>query len=251
MGGSEIGSSASGLSGASGPSCRLGEARLPPTVAVVVAVVLYASLPNQLLVGPRFVIPILEGILLVALVATDPRRITRQTRQSRMISLVLIAVIVVTNLVPGTAGRRPGQRPGHRGQQPAAGGVAGVGDERDRVRVDLLGARPRRAGRPDPAIHGRSCRWPISGSPRTRPRTPWSRSAAGSSKKADWIPTFVDYLYLSTTNSSAFSPTDTMPLTSRVEDADGRAGHRRVDHLAAGHRPRRQRPTVTARSGRP
>ena len=39
--------------------------------------------------------------------------------------------------------------------------------------------------------------------------------AAGSSKKADLIPTFVDYLYLSTTNSSAFSPTDTMPLTSR------------------------------------
>jgi hypothetical protein len=41
--------------------------------------------------------------------------------------------------------------------------------------------------------------------------------AAGSSKKADWIPTFVDYLYLSTTNSSAFSPTDTMPLTSRAK----------------------------------
>ena len=41
--------------------------------------------------------------------------------------------------------------------------------------------------------------------------------AAGSSEKADWIPTFVDYLYLSTTNSSAFSPTDTMPLTSRAK----------------------------------
>jgi hypothetical protein len=41
--------------------------------------------------------------------------------------------------------------------------------------------------------------------------------AAGSSKKADWIPTFVDFLYLSTTNSSAFSPTDTMPLTSRAK----------------------------------
>ncbi len=31
------------------------------------------------------------------------------------------------------------------------------------------------------------------------------------SEKADWIFTFVDYLYLSTTNSSAFGPTDTMP----------------------------------------
>lgn len=76
-----------------------GEARLPPTAAVLVAVALYASLPNQLLVGPRFVIPILECILLIALVAADPRRITRQTRMSRMISLALIAVIVLTNLV--------------------------------------------------------------------------------------------------------------------------------------------------------
>jgi hypothetical protein len=41
--------------------------------------------------------------------------------------------------------------------------------------------------------------------------------ADGSSIKSDWIPTLVDYLYLSTTNSSAFSPTDTMPLTSRAK----------------------------------
>ena len=29
-----------------------------------------------------------------------------------------------------------------------------------------------------------------------------------------WVPSLVDYLYLSFTNSTAFSPTDTMPLTS-------------------------------------
>ena len=28
---------------------------------------------------------------------------------------------------------------------------------------------------------------------------------------------FIDFLYLSVTNSSAFSPTDTMPLTSRAK----------------------------------
>ena len=31
------------------------------------------------------------------------------------------------------------------------------------------------------------------------------------------MPTFLDYLYVSLTNSSAFSPTDTMPLSSRVK----------------------------------
>jgi hypothetical protein len=30
---------------------------------------------------------------------------------------------------------------------------------------------------------------------------------------ADWRPGFVDYLYTSLTNATAFSPTDTMPLT--------------------------------------
>jgi uncharacterized membrane protein len=29
---------------------------------------------------------------------------------------------------------------------------------------------------------------------------------------ADWKPTFVDYLYLSFTNATAFSPTDVLPL---------------------------------------
>ena len=29
----------------------------------------------------------------------------------------------------------------------------------------------------------------------------------------DWVPTFGDYFYTSFTNATAFSPTDTMPLT--------------------------------------
>jgi len=32
-----------------------------------------------------------------------------------------------------------------------------------------------------------------------------------------WRPTFIDYQYLSLTNSAAFSPTDTMPLTQRAK----------------------------------
>jgi len=30
---------------------------------------------------------------------------------------------------------------------------------------------------------------------------------------SDWEPTFIDYLYVSFTNATAFSPTDTMPLS--------------------------------------
>jgi len=35
--------------------------------------------------------------------------------------------------------------------------------------------------------------------------------------KTSWRPTFLDYLYVSITNASAFSPTDTLPLTHRAK----------------------------------
>jgi hypothetical protein len=41
--------------------------------------------------------------------------------------------------------------------------------------------------------------------------------ATTASKNSDWVPTLTDYLYVSVTNSTAFSPTDTMPLTSRAK----------------------------------
>ena len=64
----------------------------------MVAVALYALLPQSLLLGPRLLVPVVEGVLLVALVATNPRRLTRQTRLSRLASLGLAAVVVLTNL---------------------------------------------------------------------------------------------------------------------------------------------------------
>jgi hypothetical protein len=41
--------------------------------------------------------------------------------------------------------------------------------------------------------------------------------SVGSSDRSDWVPTLMDYLYVSVTNSTAFSPTDTMPLPSRAK----------------------------------
>jgi hypothetical protein len=36
-------------------------------------------------------------------------------------------------------------------------------------------------------------------------------------KTTNWSPTFIDYLYVSITNASAFSPTDALPLTHRTK----------------------------------
>lgn len=75
-----------------------GENRLAPAAAVTVAVVVYALLPDKLLVGPRVVIPGIEIALLIALVATNPRRIVKQTRWSRAASMVLAAIMIGASL---------------------------------------------------------------------------------------------------------------------------------------------------------
>jgi hypothetical protein len=81
------------------PRSSAGENRLWPALAVVVAALVYAVLPESLLVGPRLAIPVVELALLGALVVTNPRRIVRQTRWSRGVSIALACVVIGTNLV--------------------------------------------------------------------------------------------------------------------------------------------------------
>src|SRR3954454_8168077 len=68
---------------------KSGERRLPPTLAVLVAIALYTLLPERLLIRPRLLIPALEVALLIVVVARNPRRITRETRATRIASLAL------------------------------------------------------------------------------------------------------------------------------------------------------------------
>jgi hypothetical protein len=77
----------------------MGENRLPPALAVVAALVVYALLPTSLQLLGRFVIPGVEVLLLLALIVANPRRITRQTRWSRTLSIGLAVFVIVSNLV--------------------------------------------------------------------------------------------------------------------------------------------------------
>ena len=53
--------------------------------------------------------------------------------------------------------------------------------------------------------------------PDARPDFLFPQMTGSGDNDPDWTPGFVDYLYLSFTNATAFSPTDTMPLTPRVK----------------------------------
>jgi hypothetical protein len=45
----------------------------------------------------------------------------------------------------------------------------------------------------------------------------FAQMTAPSVAPAEWLPSFPDYVYLAFTNATAFSPTDTLPLTTRAK----------------------------------
>jgi hypothetical protein len=194
----------------------VGENRVPPALAVVVALVVYALMPPSLLFTPRLVIPAVEVLLLVALVVTNPRRMTRQTSWSRWLSMALAAVVILTNLASlglliSTLSNthQSGQHLLLGAMQVWVTNVIGFG---------LLYWELDRGGpvarRTTPRQEMDDADWRFSQDENDDTVAEVSR---GSSKSSGWVPVFVDYLYVSVTNSSAFSPTDTMPLTSRAK----------------------------------
>jgi hypothetical protein len=193
-----------------------GENRLPPASAVAAALVVYALLPASILFTGRLVIPVVEGLLLAVLVVTNPRRMTRETQWSRLGSIGLAAVVILTNLVSLGLLIAELSNKGASGShlllaamQVWVTNVIGFGLlfwEIDRG-GPVARHQKRRDRLPD-------ADWRFSQDENDDAVLEVSRT---SSESSGWIPTFVDYLYLSLTNSSAFSPTDTMPLTSRAK----------------------------------
>ena len=199
------------------PKGRPGEVRLPATIATLVGIALYATLPNDLLGPARFAVAGLLVMLLIPLVLANPKRMTRQGRRLRVFSLVFAVLVLLANtsafvtlvhaLVSGHA--KSGTTLLLAALQVWLANIIGFG---------LLYWELDRGG-------------PVPRSTEDRAKLPaadWRFSqdendgasdevARGSSKTSDWRPRFVDYLYLSTTNSTAFSPTDTMPLSPRAK----------------------------------
>src|SRR5438045_601162 len=75
-----------------------GELRWPVTIAIAAALVLQATLPESLVLGPRWLMPSLGGVLLVLIFATNPRaRLDRTSRLLRSLGLAIIATLSVAN----------------------------------------------------------------------------------------------------------------------------------------------------------
>ena len=73
----------------------VGEPRWHMAGAVVAAMVLTILLPDELRPGPPWVLLVIEGVLLVAVIASDPGKINRRSRLLRALSIVLVSVLVL------------------------------------------------------------------------------------------------------------------------------------------------------------
>jgi hypothetical protein len=178
-----------------------GDPLWPAQVAVAVAIALNLGLSKEVMVGPRWLLPGVEAVLLAALVVVAPRRATSHSRTRRRLALAVIGLVSLTNVV--TLGLlvhflvNGGKVGGHA--LILSGSLAWMTNvllfavwywELDRGGPVTRFLEPDRL--PD-------FQFPQMENPQLAP--------------PGWRPGFVDYLYTSITNATAFSPTDTMPLT--------------------------------------
>jgi uncharacterized membrane protein len=178
------------------------EARWPMAGAVVAAIVLTVLLPDDVRLGPPWVLPLIEGVLLVVVVAADPRSITRRARELRALSIALVSVLVVgalwstalliDDLVHG------GPETNSASDLLEAGSLVWLSNN---IAFGLLYWELDGGGAAARAHHVR-----------LHPDLAFPQQLNPGIGPPEWRPRFLDYLYLSFTNATAFSPTDVMPL---------------------------------------
>ncbi|WP_240670300.1 hypothetical protein [Actinoplanes solisilvae] len=186
------------------------ERRWPVSLAVVVIIALQVTLPEGLTLGPRWLLPAIEVAMVAALVAADPVRIRRDTPRLRMLALALIAVASLGNAWSVAMLVRQiltGRETGTAAELIMVGGAVYLLNilsfaiwfwELDR------GGPARRASGTDPYP---DFLFPPMTTPELAPK--------------DWEPYFLDYLYVAFTNATAFSPTDTLPMSRWAKAAMG------------------------------
>jgi hypothetical protein len=180
-----------------------GEARWQVATATAVGIALQIAVPGRLVVlRPTWIMPVLQGALLVALVIANPHRVNRESQALRFSSLALAALISFANawsvvrliigLVQGTEGE-------------SAGPLLVTGGAIWLTNVIVFALWYWELDRGGPVARALAAR--------RYPDFMFVQMTNPGLAPQDWEPAFADYLYLAFTNAAAFSPTDVMPLS--------------------------------------
>jgi hypothetical protein len=177
------------------------ESAIPVRIAVLAVMAQQIAIPRAYTVVPRWPLLALEVLLLVALLAINPRVMSRRTRFGRSATWALLAAITVDNtlsavlldvrIITGEVSNK-------------AAVLLGSGAAIFVTNIIVFGIWYWELDRGGPfARHVGE---------RPYPDFLFPQMTTPNVAKPDWRPTFIDYLYVSVTNVMAFSPTDTMPL---------------------------------------
>jgi uncharacterized membrane protein len=179
-----------------------GEQRWPAALAIAFLIALEWLLPEHLSLGPRWLLPGLQVVIIVVIVAANPGRLRKSSPMLRTLSLLLIGVASLGNVY--SVGQLVLDIAGHHNTGTAAqllmtgGAIYLINVLTFAVwfwELDRGGPVERAAGN-DPYPD-------FLFPPMTSPEM----------SKKDWEPGFLDYFYVAFTNATAFSPTDTLPLS--------------------------------------
>ncbi|HEV2230775.1 MAG TPA: hypothetical protein VGS18_01120 [Thermoplasmata archaeon] len=169
-------------------------------LATVAALVLYITLPDKLIVGPFWLIPGGEAALLLLLSVTTSRH-QLEERVVRTLAIVSIGVINAANVMSLVLLVHS-----------LIGGSKVDGRELITSSIQIWLTN---------VLVFALWFWEIDrGGPIDRctpeheePDFLFPQMVTPEAARPGWTPTFLDYLYVAFTNATAFSPTDTMPLT--------------------------------------
>jgi uncharacterized membrane protein len=181
----------------------------PAQATILAAIGLQLLLPKRLTAGPAWLIPALEGALLVGMFMATPRQLEVEHALRRRAALSLTAIVSAANvfsLVELT--HLLLHHNVENGRELIVSGVL-IWLTNFLIfglwywEIDRGGPGKRASGHDRPP----DLLFPQMSDDHIEPR--------------DWRPKFIDYLYVSLTNATAFSPTDTMPLSPMAKSIMG------------------------------
>jgi len=174
-------------------------------ILVVAAVIMQFILPQTFSAEPRQIIAILSFLLVIALSFTTPKAAVFQSIGRRINVIVLVALLGVANIYSL-----------YRVANQLLEGKISNGRDLALTALNIFLTN---------IVVFALLYWEIDGGGPGKRKIaknherdfmfPQHNLTDFESKK--WIPTFVDYFYLSSTNAMAFSPTDAMPLSRRIK----------------------------------
>lgn len=171
-------------------------------ITVGLALLLQLLLPDKFVAGPRYALPLLEALLLISLYLTSKHKVLTNPVLRHINSLTLVVFIGIANIFAL-------QQLAHilliGGHVDDGHGLILTAMNIFLTNVIVFGLLYWEIDAGGPAkrttqnLRERDFSFPQMQNPELSP--------------IGWLPNFVDYIYLSLTNATAFSPTDTMPLT--------------------------------------